>query len=371
MKPLKIVIISRAIFPLIAPRPLRATELAKELARQGHHVTLYGVLGLYDYSFFEKECNVKIKDLKSSSFTVINSDGKLAIPFWEKMIIRLLNKWFEFPDILLCNRVFKALKKENSMDMLITVAIPYPIHWGATYAKLHLPNVKGATWVSDCGDPYMGSPFYKHPFYFKYIEKWWCRHTDYISIPVKDAQKAYYAEFRDKIRIIPQGFNFSYIILPNYIKNSIPHFAFSGSVYPQQRDPHVFLEYLCTLKQPFKFVVYTRQQKMFAPYTDRLKEKLEIRSYVPHERLINELSQMDFLLNIKNESSVQQPSKLIDYYLAKRPVLEITSSFKEENIFDEFMNENYTNSLICSNIEEYNIVNIARKFTDLYIEHQS
>lgn len=356
---------------MMAPRPLRATELAKELAHQGHNVTLYGVLGLYDYRFFEKEYNIKVKDLKSSFFTVVNSDGNVSIHLYKKLINSLLHKWFEFPDILMCNHVFKALKNESNIDLLITVAIPYPIHWGATYAIHRLARMKDTTWVSDCGDPYMGSDFYKPPFYFKYIEKWWCRNTNYISIPIENAQEAYYAEFRNKIRIIPNGFNFSNIILPKYKKNLIPHFAFSGSVYNQRRDPHVFLKYLCKLKQPFKFIVYTRQSQVFTPYIEYLKEKLEIRTYVPHEQLIKELSQMDFLLNIKNESSIQLPSKLIDYFLSQRPIIEITSSFKEESIFDEFMNGNYANNLICPNIEQYNIANVARKFTDLYREHKS
>ena len=370
MESLKIVIISRAIFPMMAPRPLRATELAEELARQGHTVTLYGVLGSYDYRSFEKKYNISVKNLKSSSFTTFNSDSIVLIPLWKKMIIRLLHKLCEFPDILLCSRVFQALKKERDVDMLITVAVPYPIHWGATYAKTHLTNLKETVWISDCGDPYMGSPFVNHPFYFKYIEKWWCRSTDYITVPIEDARSAYYAEFRDKIRVIPQGFDFSSIILPKYVKNLIPHFAYSGMVYPQRRDPRVFLDYLCQLARPFKFVIYTKQPTVFTPYIKYLKGKIEIRPYIPHKELIKELSQMNFLLNIKNESSVQQPSKLIDYYLAKRPIIEITSSFKEESAFDEFMNGNYTNSLICPDIESYNVVTVASKFIDLYKEHQ-
>jgi len=365
MKPLNITIISSVIYPRISPRSLRATELAKEIVRQGHNVTLYGVLGTYDYSSFEKKYNLKVKRLKPSNFTMINSDGKVYLSLWKKGIIYLLNKWFEFPDIIISKTVYKALKDEKP-DILITVALPFPIHWGTAFAKKYQKHLSNTLWVSDCGDPYMGTPMAHRPFYFKYIEKFWCRQTDYITVPLEQAKEGYYKEFRDKIRVIPQGFNFEDVVLLPYIKNNIPHFAYSGTVYPQSRDPRTFLEYLCTVDKPFKFIVYTNRQEVFTPYVEKLSGKIEIRNYVPHEELLKELSKMDFLINIKNESSVQQPSKLIDYYLTKRPIIEITSAFNEKDIFEEFIKGDYTHQLICNNIEDYNIKNIANKFLNLY-----
>lgn len=350
----------------MAPRPLRATELAKELARQGHTVTVYSYLGTYDYSDFEKKNNINIKNLGSffNPHSYINRKTK-NISGWKRKIIYFINKLFEFPDIVISKAVYKALKNETP-HMLITIAVPYPIHWGAALAKKYNTNLRNITWVSDCGDPYMGSPMTWHPFYFKYIEKFWCRKTDFISVPVEQAKEGYYEEFRNKIRVIPQGFCFENIELSPYIKNDIPHFAYSGMVYPQTRDPRVFLNYLCTLDEPFKFIVYTNRQEMFIPYVDKLVNKLEIRNYVPHQELLKELSKIDFLINIRNESSVQQPSKLIDYYLAKRPIIEITSDFKESDIFKAFFRGDYTHQLICNNIEDYNIKNIAGQFINLY-----
>jgi hypothetical protein len=264
--------------------------------------------------------------------------------------------------------VYKALKKEENIDMLITVAIPYPIHWGSAYAKKKIKHLENSIWISDCGDPYMCSPMAKHPFYFKYVEKYWCRNTNFISVPIEQAKEGYYKEFRDKIRIIPQGFDFENVELATYVKNDVPHFAYSGMVYPNSRDPRKFLDYLSTLDIPFKFIVYTNRQEMFLSYTEKLSNKIELRNYVPHEELLKELSKMDFLINIKNESSIQQPSKLIDYYLTKRPILEIASAFSEQNIFNQFINGDYSNHLVCNNIDDYNIVNIANKFLDLYRE---
>ena len=65
----------------------------------------------------------------------------------------------------------------------------------------------------------------------------------------------------------------------------------------------------------------------FDDYKEKLGERLDVRSYIQRESLIRELSHCDFLINIKNESSVQSPSKLIDYALTHRPILTITSDF--------------------------------------------
>ena len=74
---------------------------------------------------------------------------------------------------------------------------------------------------------------------------------------------------------------------------------------------------------------------------------------------------MDFLINIRNESTVQVPSKLIDYYLTHRPVLEISSAFEEAEMFDAFMSGDYSKQTTIEHPERYNIQNVARQFEDL------
>jgi hypothetical protein len=53
-----------------------------------------------------------------------------------------------------------------------------------------------------------------------------------------------------------------------------------------------------------------------------------------------ELSKSDFLVNIDNAESVQSPSKLIDYKIAGRPILNIKKGKIDEKIVDEFLDFN-------------------------------
>jgi len=365
MTSLKIIIISRNCYPTVGPRAHRSTELAKKLVRMGHKVTIYALLGNFNYDNYSKETGITFKTLGVSKLGVKDNTNYYNRSFLAKGIRRLFSKLLEVPNIELIPMVKKALKKECEIDYLITIAQPHTIHWGAA-SYISKYNNKIKFWVADCGDPFMKNPFDSHPIYFAKFEKKWGKLCNHIIVPIEEAKKAYYKEFKGKIEIIPQGFDFEDVKLHDYSPNSKPVFSYSGIVYENHRDPSLFLDYLSELDYDFKFIVYTKPNKLFDAYKGKLGSKLEIRSYIPREELLYELSKMDFLINIKNSSGVQQPSKLIDYALTDRPILEITSSFLEASKFNDFINGDYGNKLIIKNIENYNIANVAKKFIELY-----
>ena len=214
----------------------------------------------------------------------------------------------------------------------------------------------------------MGNTFAKPLFYFKYIEKYWSKRTDYITVPISAAKYSYYKEFQDKVRVIPQGFNFDDIRISDYKVNNVVTFMYAGLFYPKKRDPSLFLEYLTTLDINFKFIVYTDNDILLRPFKKNLKNKLEIRKTIPRTDLMLEMSKMDFLLNIKNKGTVNQsPSKLIDYSLTRRPVLEISTDFTEieKNIFIHFLNKDYSASVHIKDLSIFNAMNVADQFIKL------
>jgi hypothetical protein len=223
------------------------------------------------------------------------------------------------------------------------------------------------TWIADCGDPYMGdtTDSFRKFFYFKYIEKWFCRKADFITVPFKGAISAYFPEFHEKIRVIPQGFSFDKLNLPVYKKtSSFPVFAYAGRFIPGIRDPGEMLKFLSTCDRSFKFIVYTSQKGMFVPYMNILKEKLEIRDIISHDELLKVLAGMDFLINFDNNTTTQIPSKLIDYSIAGRPVLNITSNF-DFSILLEFIDGVYNRRMLLDSPNNYDIREIAKKFIEI------
>ena len=362
MEKRKILIVSRAFHPLIAPRAFRATELAKEFARQGHNVTVITHKRDFDYDSYSKQHNFEIKDFAKGKWKDIPQTN---IVF--KIFRKILNYLFLFPDIQLTKMVKNALKNENDYDLLISIAVPYPVHWGVARAIKKNKNLT-KTWVADCGDPFMGSKetILKMPFYFKYVENWFCNKPNFLTVPIPEAIEAYPEKCRNKIRVIPQGFNFEENTFNNEItKNTIPTFAYAGGLSKGVRDPHQFLEFLSKINIDFRFYIFTKNQNLITPFSKRLANKLIISDYIPREQLMEKFKKVDFLLNIENLNSIQSPSKLIDYALSKKPILSISPNKLDEKKVNKFLNGDYSDNFVIKDIEQYNISNVARNFIKL------
>lgn len=360
---MKIIIVSGSFYPNNSPRSFRTTELAKELCRMGHDVTVYIPNNKFDYSEFKKEIPLTINTYKA----IPEKRRFIGVSIIDRIIFHYIHWLFAYPALQCMRQVYDALRNESNYDLLVTIAVPHHNHWavGKLYAQGHRI---AKTWIADCGDPFMlaGSVKQKPPFWFKGLEKKWCRQCDYIAVPTDSSYLGYYPEFKDKIRVIPQGFNFEDVALPIYQKNTIPTFAFAGSLIPGKRDPKMLLDFLVTLERPFRFVAYGSNVKQFMePYKSKLGDKLIVENPIPRDQLLPILAQMDFLINIGNGTKVQTPSKLIDYTLAKRPILTIESNDIKKNILLEFLDGNYDHRDAEIDISKYDIHNVARQFLDL------
>ena len=356
---MKIVIVSGDFYPNNSPRSFRTTELVKQFSKLGHEVTIYIPRNNKDYGDFIKKYPAQIKyyDVKS---------GLSGNSLFTRILSRLLSMFLEYPDSSMISSIKDNLKRESGYDLLITIAMPHPIHWAL--GKLYDSGCKIAkTWIADCGDPYMlcGTNRIAKPFYFRSIEKLWCRKCSYISVPTEDAKNGYYPEFRDKIRVIPQGFDFTEVKIQEYKRNDIPTFVFSGNIIPHVRDPRPLLDYLSGIDRNFKFIFYSTKHHLLNPYKERMGDRLEIHGYIPRLDLLYVLSGADFLVNIKNATSVQTPSKLIDYSLTRRPILSVDPQNLDTAVIDEFLDGNYAHQFKVKDVEQYNIINVANKFLNL------
>jgi hypothetical protein len=362
----KILIVCRSFSPIISPRSFRATELAKEFARQGNSVkVITSFVDGVDYNELAKTLGAQFKNLGNEKLRSFKLQGSKLSIFFKRLTNRLLLMMFEFPDIQIMQLTANALRDEKGYDLLISVAVPYPVHWGVARARTS-KNKIADTWVADCGDPYMGDRIdtVRKLFYFKYIEKWFCRKTDYLTIPVSESMKGYYDEFHGKIRIIPQGFNFSDEAFCGEVFNQPIRFAYAGNIIPVNRDPRPFLDFLCTLTVDFRFIIYTKKVDLIKSYERKLKEKLEIRNYIPRNELLPVLASMDFLVNFDNNTNIHSPSKLIDYAITRRPILNIKSNL-DKSAISAFLARDYSKAYIVEDTEQYNISKVAEKFLKL------
>ena len=360
---MKIVLIGQWAYPEQNPRAQRSWQLGLQFAREGHDVTLYALLGKnYDYSQVEKEYGLKVRNLGVSRNGLVDSEGNKSKRFVSRVVKTLVNEYALYPGGDFDPMVKKVLAYEVEIDLLISIASPHAIHWAVAR---HINRQKVKTWVADCGDPFMLNPFDKHRSGMEKLERLWCEGCDFITIPLEEARKSYYPEYSEKIRVIPQGFDFKEVELPAYEKNSVPTFIFAGRAYSGLRDPEKFLDYLSNSDKEFIFKVFTNSPKFFQNET--LASRMPVSGFIPRKQLLVELAKADFLLNLTNSSTVQSPSKLIDYGLSGRPVLDISSGFtdEEKRHFEEFLCGDYSSAHRITGLERFDIVNVAAAFLGL------
>jgi hypothetical protein len=364
--PKKILLVTNAFYPEISPRSYRATELAREFFRQGHEVVVITRFRNHDYRDFLLETPVQIKMWKWGRLPEVVIPQRNPWAFISRVLKRVLMILFEYPAIEDMFHVKKMLRREKGYDLMISFAVPYPVHWGVAWARNRRKKI-AAKWVADCGDPYMGDVLdsFRKPFYFAYLEKWFCKKADFITIPVQSAIDAYYPEFHGKIKIIPQGFDFN-LSTPEQVKHDseVPEFAYAGRFLQGIRDPEPLLAFLSKMEMPFRFHVYTDQPEYLKNYLELLKEKLIVSGLIPREQLIKELSRMDFLINFDNNTTLNIPSKLIDYSITGRPVLNIKKEFSAENV-KNFLKGNYSDRMQLPDPMCYHIRIVSGQFLEL------
>jgi glycosyltransferase involved in cell wall biosynthesis len=362
----RILLVSNGFYPEISPRSYRATELAKEFVRQGHDVTVISKFRNHDYGEFVKEHKMTIRMWGEPRFPVVPNFKRKQLSLISRVLTRTLLILFEYPGIEEMFKVKRILGSESNYDLLISFAVPYPVHWGVAWARSHRKKI-ATVWIADCGDPYMGDILdsFRKPFYFGYLEKWFCRKSDYISIPIESAKPGYYSEFHNKIKVIPQGFDFN-PAEREYCQpvNDIPTFAYAGGFLPGARDPIPLMKFLRQIDLPFRFLVFTNRPDLLNGYEEKLKGKLFLSGYIPRSELMKVLKKMDFLINFDNNTTLNSPSKLIDYAIADRPVLNISQNFKEEELM-AFLARDYKSRMILPDPEQFHIKNISRLFLDL------
>lgn len=364
----KILIVSASFYPENSPRSFRTTELVKEFCKQGHNVVLMTIYKPEFHDKLKEELGFKILDLGHQKFKEIKGGKSKITNLIFRVFRRLLLLLFEYPDIEYAFKVDSALKGIEGFDLMISIAVPHPVHWGVAWCRTD-KNPIAKVWVADCGDPFMGAKLdtFKKLFYFKYIEKAFCKKTDFISVPISKAVNAYYSEFRNKIVVIPQGFNFdeSRKFLKDYHKNEVPTFAYTGNFIPGKRDIRPILQFLISTERDFKFYIYTRSVDMVAPYQKKASKKIIVNEFIPRSELLPILSTMDFLVNIENSVSEQMPSKLIDYHLVGRPTLSLDSNHLKKDTIIEFLDGDFTNEFIHPDIGQYQIQEVCNKFLRL------
>ena len=155
------------------------------------------------------------------------------------------------------------------------------------------------------------------PAYFLYLKRW-ARQFDYFTIPVEKTLPCYtpYID-RDRVRIIPQGFDLSTVRRLPYTPHAKPVFAYAGRFYERIRDPKFFFDFLATLDTDFRFDLYVNYlapcfREMIREAQGRVTGEIALHDPLPREKLIERLSQADFEMCIRDSHYAMNDKGLSD-----------------------------------------------------------
>lgn len=364
---MKILLVSSTFYPDNSPRSFRTSELAKELARGGHEICLLIPDANEKQKIAAHQWHI---NLESDEGRKINALKRMfGDSAWARYPERICEILLEYHELKFRNWIRRAIKGKTGYDLLISIASPHGIHWGIAEYICETGIKPARVWVADCGDPFMGAKMNKVAKmpWFSYFEHRFCKTCDFISVPVKNAITAYYEKYRQKIKVIPQGFNFedSRALARHYAGNPVPTFGYAGSLSPGKRDPRPFLSFLLTVTSQYLCTFYTNAPHLVIPFAEKSNGRIKVNPYIPRNELFGILSTMDFLVNFENETKEQTPSKLIDYYLMGRPVLSVSSRTDIPLVMDHFLKGDYSGATIFTNPDDYDIRNVALEFLKL------
>ena len=376
-----ILIVSGACYPELTPRAFRTTELARQLARQGHRVTLLlpNRAIFHEHPLREEGLEVifasgPVEGAEGSAVSRRNGRLRRFMPeIVQKAVLYFYchELWAKY-DPGLCARLAEL---RGPFDAVLSISYPAAVHLAVARAMRRNPALRQAVTIAAFSDPPFRGDVARNVFpgYYLWLKRWG-RLFDWFAVPVEKALPCYtpYMD-RSRIRVIPQGFDLDAIPLPDYVPHSEPTFAYAGRFYENIRDPQFFFDFLETVETPFRFDLYINHlDDRFADMIRRAQQRVRgcivLHDPLPRERLIGRLAEADFLVNFDNTTSNATPSKLIDYAIARRPILSFNDRTFDAEAFRAALRGDYAGQVRGIDLADYDIRTVAARFLALIDE---
>jgi hypothetical protein len=377
----KILLASYFFYPENTPRAFRATELAKEFARRGHEVTVVVPEHPADTRALFQKIGIRVvqapagflrnKKAKFRKAQTVPNGAKMSPSSWKRMFRAFYEFLYPGGDAIefaipLANALGKMRERYG---LLISIGLPISAHVGVALA-LRRNSDLAATTVADYGDPFSENEGLEVFSWHRWLEQWWLKQFTYVTIPIASAVGAF-RQFKSEefVRVIPQGFDLTPIALPPYQPHPIRRFAYAGSFYKKIRNPRRLFEFLLKDERRFEFHIFTdfshaETMACLERFREELGDRLKLHDLLPREECIRMLAQFDFLINIQNSTTLQSPSKTVDYALARRPVFNCSQDFIDTERLQTYLDGSFPPPDL-PDLRPYDIRTVAEQFLAL------
>jgi glycosyltransferase involved in cell wall biosynthesis len=351
----KVLIVSFHYWPALNARAFRWTALAEDWASQGREVhvvcarrpdrpvaeTLNGVR-------VHRVGSAWIERLRGAALPVAGA-GTAAQPNRVRRLLtsfaRSLWHGIYWPDTS-CTWFFAARSKTRELlgaigaDALVSVSPAFTaVAVGRSLARR---TPRGFRWLIDLGDPFSFAEEAPPNNFRLYrglnirFERSCFAAADSVSVTTSETRDRYAALFPEsaqKIAVIPP-----LVILPETGPGTAQagrsdrrRLAFLGRLYPTIRPPDFLLALFAALtaapegeRYELHFYGETWEcEASFAPYRHMVDRNLFLHGPVPRERAVSAMRSAYALVNIGNDTRYQLPSKVVEYAMTGRPILNL------------------------------------------------
>jgi hypothetical protein len=358
----KIVVVAPFFRPYENPRANRWSAVVDVWRRDGHEVQVVTSRGFGQILPEKSLHRVGFNSLKEIFQAIFPGKINRGLPnnssktgFVYKLFNWVNNQFwrpFYWPDEALiwirpARQKLMQLLDNQSIDLLITVGLPFSAHLIGLVAKQKYPNL---FWLVDVGDPLNFQLFpLNNPRFFS--KKNLCfegeilNKADQISVTNAGLATIYATCFgisQTKIKVIPPIFSgdLTPILLkrPRKVAGQKYKIGYFGSFFQKIREPKILLDFLKKLSehQRNKIEIHFFGD-IFLEFLDEIDGEPLIKRHglLSRKSAAEAMHEMDFLLNFGNATAFQLPSKAVDYRLSGLPILNFCTL--EADTFAEFM----------------------------------
>ncbi len=360
----RILIVSHAYAPQQNPRALRWGSIARYWGSQGVAVDIVTASqpglpsrltldGVTVYRVGNRPVE-KVRALFSTRNALLKADSgpnPRRLPFL-KSSLKLLHdvtwRHLYWPDyaclwIAPASRQIQSLLSRNDYSTVISVSDPYSGHL-ATYRALKQSSP--IRWLVDIGDPFssreLATPNNQHLYLARNrrLENDILSHSSVVTVTT-EATSAEYARIfphvAEKLHVIGPVMSQSEDVSRNHDRRptvrSGKKLVFVGTLYAELRHPGSLLRLFAELiKRPglgnteLHFYGGTVGSSNFLDgFQSLLNTNLFLHGVQPRERVLQAMDDADILVNIGNHSTVQLPSKVVEYVWAGKPIWNLSS----------------------------------------------
>ena len=360
-----LLVITHSYKPLLNPRAFRWSAILEEWAKDGTKIDLITswqpglareeiindvhIFRVND-SLIEKLRSKLIKsDRKTTSKKTINQpQNSLKLKKIAKSFLQTLHDqtwknlyWPDYATLWKKTAIKNAeyLLDREHYDTLITISDPFTSHVVGYKLKEKYPHLQ---WLVDIGDPFCfrhDTPTNNHLLYKKKnykTERNIFAKADYVSVTTDTTKEKYaqlFPESAHKIKVIPPLMAPSQKVQTNKINTpySKLKLVYIGTLYKAIRNPNYLMRLFDTIQKQTStndielhfYGGINDCHAEFESYRHLKNKNLFLHGLVPREEVLQAMEDAAVLVNIGNDNIYQLPSKIVEYVITGKPIINI------------------------------------------------